>query len=79
MVLDDAATTVFISRLEELTPSPSPSPLPERIFESNIQGLGTYMPYKDDPDSLERGLGDGEVYQMNEQIMSGMPFLFICT
>lgn len=28
------------------------------------------MPYKDDPDALERGPDDGEVYQMNEQIMT---------
>lgn len=33
------------------------------------------MPYKDDPDALERGPDDGEVYQMNEQIMAGMSIL----
>lgn len=33
------------------------------------------MPYKDDPDALERGPEDGEVYQMNEQIMDGLSSL----
>jgi len=61
-----------VEELEEPTPtpSPSPSPPPERAFERNIQGLASYMPYKDDPGALERGPEDGEIYQMNEQIMT---------
>jgi len=58
-----------VEELEELPPSPSPSPSPERTFERTKQGLASFMPYKDDPDALERGPDDGEVYQMNEQIM----------
>jgi hypothetical protein len=37
-----------------------------------MKGLSSYMPYKDDPDALERGPDDGEAFQMNEQIMMGM-------
>jgi len=59
----------IVEELEELPPSPSPSPPPERMLEGTAQGLSSYMPYKDDPGALERGPDDGEVYQMNEQIM----------
>lgn len=60
----------IVEELEELPPSPSPSPSPERRLESTAQGLASYMPYKDDPDALERGMGEGEVFQMNEQLMA---------